>query len=82
MKIERLVILMFTILGALAGFISSYLELLFAITVSLIMLLVPISAMLKFFTGKKRKLFIQDSIIAFLLFWIVMWIFFYSLWYT
>jgi len=75
MKTERIVILVFTALGVVAGIISSYLDLLFAIVVSLAMMIVPIAIMLRFFPGKKEKQwFIQNSIITFILIWFVVWI--------
>ena len=78
MKIERVVILIFTVLGTLAGTVSSYLDLIFAVLISLAIWFVPSAFMLRFFPGKKRKWFIQNSIITFVLIWLMVWILLYT----
>jgi len=79
MKIERVVIIVFSILGAIAGIVSNYLtDLIFSVPVSAIVYFIPYLAMSKLFKGKKRKWFIQNSVITFILVWLVVWIFLYS----
>ena len=78
MKIERIVILVFTVLGLFAGIISSNLDLIFAVPASLAILLTPFLLMLRFFSGKKSKWFIQNSIITFVLVWLMVWVLLYA----
>lgn len=79
MKIERIVIIVFSILGLVAGMSSYYLtDLMFAIPLSAIIYLIPSLAMSKLFKGKKKKWFTQNSLITFILVWLVVWIFLYS----
>jgi len=78
MKIERIVILVFTTLGVIAGIISSYLDSVSAIIVSLAILFVPVTIITRFFSGKKNQWFIQNSIITFVLVWLTVWILLYT----
>lgn len=79
MKIERVVIIVFSILGIIAGIVSNYISnLTFVIPLSAIIYLIPALGMLKFFKGKKRKWFIHNSLTTFILVWLVAWILLYS----
>jgi hypothetical protein len=79
MKMQRIVIIVFTVLGILAGFISSRLDVIFAVAASLVLGLVPILPMMKFFPGKKERTWLmQNSIITFVLVWLVVWILLFS----
>jgi len=74
MKTERIVILSFSVLGVMAGILSSYLEVLLAMPLAIFIYIMSILPSLKFFVGKKRKWLIQNSLITFILMWILVWV--------
>ena len=78
MKTERIVISLYAILGILTGIASFYLKTLIAILLALFVYVILTIPSVKFFTGKKRKWFIQNSFITFSLIWLVVWIVLYT----
>lgn len=74
MKTERIVILSFSALGVTAGILSYYLEALLAMPLAIFIYIMSILPSLKFFVGKKRKWLIQNSLISFILMWILVWV--------
>lgn len=78
MKIERIVIASFSTLGILVGIVSSYLDAFIAVPLAIFVYIMSIIPSFKFFVGKKRRWFIQNSLITFILMWLMVWILLYA----
>jgi len=80
MKIERLVIILFTIAGVVGGIASDLLaDLILSAAIPLVVYVALLTVMLKFFEKKKRKWLIYNSLTTFILIWLVVWILLYNL---
>jgi predicted membrane-bound mannosyltransferase len=74
MKAEKSVAIFYTLLGIALGVVSNYLANIYlAILIPLIAYALTLPALLKF-TWHKKKKFIPNSLVSFLLWWFVVWI--------
>ncbi len=80
MKIERLVIILFAALGSVGGIASNlFADLIFSVVVPLVGYVGMLLATLRYGWRKKKKWLIQNSLITFILMWLVVWILLYNL---
>jgi hypothetical protein len=80
MKIERLMYILFTVLGIAGGAISAWIgDLFLSVLVPSALYAAATVALLKFFEEKRRKWMIYNGLVTFVLVWIVVWISLYNL---
>lgn len=75
MKIEKLSASLYSVLGILSGFISDYFSFSFVpLILPLIIFVGSMYFILKKFKPNKRKKFVAENFLTFVLFWVVVWI--------
>jgi hypothetical protein len=79
MKIDQIIVSIYVLLGILLGLASNYFNknlggLLLAFVVPLAIYLATLFPLLKLVKQKQKKWLIQNSLIAFFLIWIIVWI--------
>jgi len=86
MKEQRIIVLLFTVLGLICGYLSDYLFSSFenaglplAVITPLLICVVSISLTSKYIRGKKKSWMISNTFITFILVWLVIWIFLYNI---
>jgi undecaprenyl pyrophosphate phosphatase UppP len=79
MKIEQTLTILYAILGVFTGVISNALhDALLGIVFSAVVYLISVLLLVKFVKSKRMKFFVYESIVTFLLVWILVWAFLYT----
>ncbi len=79
MKVDQVIVSIYVLLGILLGLASNYFNknlggLLLAFVVPIASYLITVFPLIRFVKQKQRKWLIQNSLIAFFLIWIIVWI--------
>lgn len=80
MKLDQTITLIYTVVGVLSGFISSYFHnLLLAVVIPLIIYVISLVPLLNSVKQKKKFWLFYNSFITFALVWMMVWILIFNL---
>lgn len=80
MKMEQVVILIFSVLGLVIGIVSKIVtELFFSVSIATVGYLVVLFVTIKIFKARKKNWLIQNSLLSFVLVWILVWILYFNM---
>lgn len=79
MKLEQILALAYLVLGVASGFISNFLgNITLGLAVPLVIYAISFGILVKLISYKKKNWLVVNSLITFILVWLVVWIFLFN----